>query len=126
MEDRLCIGGNSIIMGHHDDGPPLTIEFCHDFHDPCRSSRIEIPGGLVCKEQRRVVDQGPCDRNPLHLASGELWRCMLYPLQKSDLFDQLKGPPLLREPVSFHKSKTRFSPFPEDHTAVMDRNLYIF
>ena len=52
---------------------------------------IEMRGRLVGDDQRGVVDERPCDRNPLLLAPRQLSRPVPDPLGKPDTLDQLLG-----------------------------------
>src|SRR5205814_6522248 len=49
-----------------------------------RRLRVEIARGLVGEQQRRVGDDGACDRNPLLLPARELPRVVLLAIAEGD------------------------------------------
>ena len=62
-------------------------------HDLVRRLFVKVPGGLVSKENHRVVDQGAGDGNALPLSAGELARQMFQAVpnaQKPRQFPQLR------------------------------------
>ena len=65
------LGRQLRVVGHHDDQPILG-DLLEQVHDLDRSLAVQSAGGLVGQEDLRVVDQGPGNGHPLHLAAGEL------------------------------------------------------
>ena len=59
------------VVGDHDDEPVLG-DLLQDFHDLDAGLAVQGAGGLVRQDDVRVVDQGPGDGHPLHLAAGHL------------------------------------------------------
>src|SRR3954454_7339983 len=70
---------------------PGAVDPVKQLHDPDGGLRVEVPGGLVRQQQRRMVDERPRDRYALLLASRELVRVVvdlsLKPDESQDLGD---------------------------------------
>ena len=77
-------------MGDHDDQAVLgnLLEQVHDLHG---SGRVEGAGGLVGKENLRVVDEGAGNGHALHLAAGKLARALVHVLAQADALQGLLG-----------------------------------
>ena len=60
------------VVGDDDDGGAGAVDPVEHLHDPDRGARVEVAGRLVGEQQRRMVDEGAGDREPLLLAAGEL------------------------------------------------------
>ena len=70
---------------------------------------VERGGRLVADQEARLVDQGPRDRHPLHLAAGELAGQAVELLAHAERRQHLAGPadgPLLR-PAGDHQGDRR-------------------
>lgn len=63
-----------IIVGRHNDGFPVGVNLAQNFHDFDRRLGIEVSRRLVGKNQFRIVEKRPCDRNALLFAAGDLVR----------------------------------------------------
>ncbi len=50
------------------------MEFAEEGHDVVARARVQITGGFVGEQHRRIVDQRAGDRHPLLLAARELAR----------------------------------------------------
>src|SRR2546430_1544562 len=72
VDDPMCVLGVRMRMRYHYDGCAFTVELCQKLHHLFASSRIEIAGGLVCKNQLRSRNQCPRDCRALLLAAGQL------------------------------------------------------
>src|SRR5207237_7451873 len=67
--------------------------------------QIECSQGLVEQQHLRVVDEGPCERDPLALAAGELDRLSVAePPELNDLEDLVDLPPPLAAGGAPHRS----------------------
>ena len=60
------------VVRDHDDGGAGLVEFVQQSHDARAGHGVQVAGGLVGEEQRRVADHGAGDRDPLALTAGEL------------------------------------------------------
>src|SRR4029079_17974225 len=60
------------VVRDHEDRRAGAIDAVEELHDPDARVGVEVPGRLVADEERRVVDDGPRDRDALLLAAGEL------------------------------------------------------
>src|SRR6266704_2932534 len=57
------------------DGQSFVVQVLEDLHDLDRGTAVQIAGGLIGEENRRVVHQSASDRHPLLLSSGHLrWK----------------------------------------------------
>ena len=71
--DPLAELEDAVVVGHHDDGPVGPDgRLAEQLHDG--QARLVVQRGrrLVADQQPRLVDQGPGDGDPLHLAAREL------------------------------------------------------
>jgi hypothetical protein len=62
---------------HHRNRHTALVQTLEDAHDFDARGAVEISGGLVRKQQSRIVHKGACDRDALLLAAGELAGMML-------------------------------------------------
>ena len=60
------------VVGGDDDGRAGAVDPVDQLHDPDRGLGVEVAGGLVGQQQRRVVDEGAGDRHALLLAARQL------------------------------------------------------
>jgi|GEM_PF-2282218 len=65
------------IVGDHDDGGALAVDFLDQLHHPARHRGIEVAGGLVSQQQARAAGQRTRDGHALLLAAGEFGRVVL-------------------------------------------------
>ena len=56
-------------VGDDDDGVAGLVQPGEQRHDLDAGLRVEVAGRFVGEQNRRVVDQGPGDRNPLALTA---------------------------------------------------------
>src|SRR5579862_2914216 len=54
-------------------------------------ARVEIPGGLVCQENRRIDGERPCNRDALPLAAGKLVGKVRKTIAQPDEIQQFTG-----------------------------------
>ena len=62
------------VVRGHDDRRARPVDPVEQADDLETDARVEVPGGLVGEEDRRLVDDGASDRDALLLAAGELVR----------------------------------------------------
>ena len=58
-------------MGDQDNGPGLR-ELMDDPHDQLLALHIYIGGGFIKYIHRRIMQQSPCEREPLTLTAGQV------------------------------------------------------
>src|ERR1035437_3760897 len=78
-----------VVSGHHDRGSG-AVDPVQQAHDLQARGRVEVARGLVGQQNRRLVDEGPRDRHPLLLASGELVRQPLLLVGETDHLEGLR------------------------------------
>jgi hypothetical protein len=64
--------GDAGVVRDHDDGGAGGVELADELHDRCAGGAVELAGRLVGENDRRTPDEGPGDRDPLALPSGDL------------------------------------------------------
>src|SRR5271165_1303000 len=78
-------GGGARIVGHHNDRlAEFLVERLHQREDLFRALMVEIAGGLVGNDDRRISDHGAGDGDTLLLAAGKLTRVMLGAVFQAD------------------------------------------
>src|ERR1700722_2475206 len=68
-DDAVRIGGDVRLMRHEDDRIALLVEARKERHNFFSCLGVQITGGLVCKQDRRIVNQGPGNSYALALPS---------------------------------------------------------
>ena len=63
------VGGEGGVVGDHDDGVAEGMNVAEFFHDDVRGTTIEVTGGFVSKDDRRVGDERTGDSDALLLAT---------------------------------------------------------
>ena len=77
--------GRLRIVRHHDDRlADFAVETLEQLQDLLGRRAIEVAGGLVGDDQRRIADQRAGDRDALLLAAGELVRVVLHAVGETD------------------------------------------
>ena len=74
---RRILSTISLVVGGHDDGRAGAVDPVDQLHDPDRGLGVEVAGGLVGQQQRRVVHERARDRDALLLAAGQLGRVVV-------------------------------------------------
>ena len=69
-------------MRHHQGGPALAGRSPQQVEDLPAGVEVERAGWLVTEKQRRLLDEGARDRDPLLLAAGELGREVIGPIPR--------------------------------------------
>ena len=81
-------------MGHQHDGRSgFTVQFFEERDNLGAGSAIEIPRGLIGEENPRRIHEGPSNRHPLLLPTGELGREVVEAVPQSHAAQQLAGAP---------------------------------
>src|SRR5579863_1405732 len=65
----LAVGGDVLVVGHHDDSVAAPVQFVEHGHHVAGGVGIQVAGGLVRQQDRRPAHQGPGDGYALALAS---------------------------------------------------------
>ena len=86
--------GEARIVRDQKDGGAGGVELADELDDRCAGSAVEVPGRFVGENDRRMPDEGPGDRNPLPLPSGDLGGLEFRALGEADPFERL-----IRAPV---------------------------
>src|SRR5438128_964064 len=71
-------------MRHHDDGSAIPMQVFKQRQNLVACLAIERPGGLVCQNQGRIVDNGTSDGDALLLAPRKLMGPMMLAMPQSD------------------------------------------
>ena len=85
VDDAVGVQGDIVFVGDEHDGVALLVEAFEQRHDFVTGGGIEVAGGLVGQQDRRVVDQGASDRHALALTAGELVGLVVHALFEIDL-----------------------------------------
>ena len=59
-------------MCDHDDGLALLVQLIYQRHDLLAGFTVQVAGGFICKQYRRVAHQCPCNSNTLALPARQL------------------------------------------------------
>ena len=73
-----------LIMGDDNNGVPLPVERIEKAENLLARLAVEVSGGLVREDDRRVVHERPRDRDPLALSAGKLAWAMIEAISKVD------------------------------------------
>ena len=91
-EVALAVAGDVELVGDHDDGDALVVEFLEHAHDLDGGPAVEVAGRLVGEEDRGVVDERAGDGDALLLAAGELVGIMVGAVRQADDFEAVQRP----------------------------------
>src|SRR5437868_8147146 len=73
-DHAVSIFGDVVLVRYYDDGVALRVQAVHQCHDLVSGLGIQVAGGLVGQDDRRVIDERARNRNALALTAGELIR----------------------------------------------------
>ena len=79
------------VVRHHDDGSALGVQALEDSEHFRPALGIQVAGGFIGENDRRIVDQGVGDGHPLLLAAGELAGRIVEPVRQPDRGECLGG-----------------------------------
>src|SRR5512143_1647567 len=83
--DPLAERRNIGLVRHEDNRDVgFLVQSNKEFHDLAAGLGVEIAGGFVRKDDRRIVYERPGNGNPLLLAAGELIRMVVFPSLEPD------------------------------------------
>src|SRR5438105_5063114 len=86
------MGRDVVLVGHHHDRLPLTVQVPKDRHDLGAGGGIEVARGLVRPQNRRVVHERPRDRHALALPARELVVPVLQTVAEPHALVRQRGP----------------------------------
>src|SRR5579872_2272123 len=89
-DPRTVFRDGLLVRDEHDRDAAIVLEALEDVHDLDAGAAVEISGGLVREQDRRIVQQRPRDGDPLLLAAGQLIRMMIDAIGKADGVERLQ------------------------------------
>ena len=81
--------GVARIVRHHADRGALLVQVAQQVHDRLAVVRVQVAGGLVGEQDRRVPSQPAGHRHALLLTAGELRGVVLHAVRHADLLQRL-------------------------------------
>ena len=103
--------GVARIMSDHADGGAFTVEFAQQFDHRLAVLGVQVPGGLIRQQNRRLAGQRASHGHTLLLTAGELGRIMLH---------------AVRHPHPFQRLLYALFAFRGRHATVSQRQLHVF
>ena len=96
-EHAMRDGRGACVVGHHDDRLAVFVDrAAQELEDLPARRRVEVSGGLVREENRRLRDERAGDGDTLLLPARQLRRPVREPVGEPDVADQLVEPAVLR------------------------------
>jgi len=83
--------GDVGFVGEQDDRAAGGVQLVEQLQDIGGRAGVQVAGGLVGQDERRVRDQGSSDRDALLLAAGEFVRPVLDTVAEADAFQCCDG-----------------------------------
>ena len=83
-EATLCSPSHLVGMRDADDRQALSVKIIEDVENKTRCSRIKASRWLIGQEQSGLMDERPCDGDPLAFAAGKLTSISLAPVEEPD------------------------------------------
>src|SRR5690606_11919384 len=80
-----------VVMGHHHHGLAAGVDLPDQFQHVGGALRVEVAGGFVGEQDRRLQQQRTRDRGALHLPARQLRGSMVAALRQADAFQQGAG-----------------------------------
>ena len=80
-----CLAHEIEIVRRHHDGGAARVDVSEQLEDTARRALVQVAGGLVSQEHRRLIDQCPRDGDALLLAARQLARVRLRLRREADL-----------------------------------------
>jgi len=94
LDDAIRDVENAVVVGHQNDGDTLFLgETLHQIHRVATGLLVERRRGFVCEDDLRLPDQRPCDRDPLLLPAGKLFRVVTHPVTEAHRLEYFDGAP---------------------------------
>ena len=88
---RAVLGDVGFVRDQHDGDAALDVQALEQAHHLDAGPRVEVAGGLVGEQDRRVVDQRARNRHALLLAARQLVGMMAEPIAEADGRQHLLG-----------------------------------
>ena len=98
------------VVGNHHDGVALLVEVLQQFGDDGLVGGVEIAGGFIREENRRIVDQSAGDADALLFAARELTGQMADAVAETDFFECGTGLGSRRSSSESTAQASRFQP----------------
>src|SRR5690606_4906048 len=89
----IQLGNQRQVVTGNDHGHADPVEVLEQGHDLRRQRRVQVAGGLVGQQQRRLVHHRPGDADPLLLPTGQGDGVEAFLLQQADLVQRRPHPP---------------------------------
>ena len=86
LDGPVGMAGDVGFVSNNDNGVAVGMQPVEQGHDLNAGLGIEISSGLIGQQDGRVVYQGPRNRDPLALASGEFVGAVSYAIAQFDPF----------------------------------------
>jgi hypothetical protein len=83
------LAGDVRVVCHHQDRVAGIVQFAENLDDDCFVGFVEVAGGLVGKNNLRLVDQRARDSHALLLTAGKLRGEMRQPVTQTDALQRL-------------------------------------
>lgn len=96
------LGDRRIVRHHNQRAAALGSKSVEQVENAFGGLAIEVTGGFVGKDERRLVGQGTSDRHALALSATELSRPVVHAIRQSNRVEQFVGPPAAlagRDPI---------------------------
>ncbi len=106
LNNALAVVGHTLIMRHHNDRQSAAVEIGNHLQNRRSGLGVEVPGGLIGEDDRRIGDQCTGDGRALLLASGELTGAVAHPVFEPHPRERLHGSPVTfvaRHPLVEHR-----------------------
>src|SRR5262245_7883339 len=77
-DKTIAVGRRTRVMRNHQNRmASLLSHFREELQNGAAGLRVEVSGGFVCKNQKRISDERASDRYTLHFAARKLVRAMV-------------------------------------------------
>src|SRR5437899_789375 len=86
------VASNVELVSYHHDGNSLFVEFLKYAHNLDTGLTVEIAGGFVGQQKRRLVNQRSSNGDPLLLASGKLIGMVVCSLSQTNRLERAQTP----------------------------------
>ena len=86
-DDAVGLGAEVGVVRHHDDGAVLRVQFGEDAQHGLFVFGVKVAGGLVGKEDFRLVDERAGDADALLFTAGKLLRQVVAAVREADPFE---------------------------------------
>jgi len=93
---RACpvLGDIVFVCDEHHRDVSLPVQLLEDAHHFNAGFRVEVPGGFVCQENRRLVDERSGNGHALLLTAGQLVGMVIGAILQADRLESLERTPV--------------------------------